>query len=103
MNGTHQGSYPGVVFFPGPSFDAAANIDSIGPGHANGGGDIFGRQAAGEEDAVAFCGAAGDLPIEGLAGAAAAAASERVEQDGVRRAKRQQAARPETISERAQP
>ena len=73
----------GAIFFAGAGFDAAGDVDGVGANVEDGFGDVFGGEAAGEDDAVGFCGAAGDGPVGAVAGAAELAGFVGVEEEGV--------------------
>src|SRR5580692_1000153 len=60
----------GAIFFAGAGFDAAGYVYGVGADAQDGFGDVFGREAAGEDDAVSLGGAAGDGPVGAMAGAA---------------------------------
>ena len=49
-----EGAELGGVFLAGPGFDAAGHIHGVGTHDANGFGNIFGREAAGEDDALGW-------------------------------------------------
>ena len=51
----------GAIFFAGAGFDAAGDVDGVGADGEDGFGHVFGGEAAGEDDAVSFCGAAGEV------------------------------------------
>src|SRR5579862_9500001 len=60
----------GAIFFAGAGFDAAGYVYGVGADVEDGFGDVFGGEAAGENDAVGFGGAAGDGPVGAVACAA---------------------------------
>ena len=60
----------GGIFAAGAGFDAAGDIDSVGADDADGFADIFGRETAGEDDAIGLRGNAGEVPVGGGACAA---------------------------------
>ena len=76
----------GGVFDAGGGFDAAGDIDSVGAGEGDGFGDVSGGEAAGEDDREVQerrTSGAERGPVDGLAGAAIAAGSEGVEEEGL--------------------
>lgn len=72
----------GAVLFAGSGFDAAGYVYGVGADVEDGLGDVLGGEAAGEDDAVIFRGAAGDGPVGASAGAAVFAGFGGVEEEG---------------------
>lgn len=70
-----------AVFFARSCFDAAGDIDGVGSDAEDGFGHVFWREAACEDDAMGFCGAAGDSPVGANAGAAVLAGFGGVEEE----------------------
>ncbi len=68
--------------FAGAGFDAAGDVYGVGADVEDGFGDVFGGEAAGEDDAVGFGGAAGDGPVGASASAAVFAGFCGVEEEG---------------------
>ena len=72
----------GAILFAGGGFDAAGDVDGVRADVEDGFGDVFGCEAAGEDDAVGFGGAAGDGPVGAVAGAAELVFRAGVEEEG---------------------
>src|SRR5882757_2925754 len=70
-----------MIFLAGLGLDAAGNIDSIGTHNANGLSDVLHLEAARKNNTVRGGGAAGQVPIRGLAGAAILAGACGIEQE----------------------
>src|SRR5258708_25688558 len=60
---------PGLIFFAGLRFQATGDVDPIRTNNPNGLRDVFDLQAAGQNDTVRSSGAAGGIPVRGLAAA----------------------------------
>src|SRR5712692_1015720 len=70
---------PGVIFFAGLRFQAAGDVDPIRTNNTNGLRNVFDLQAAGQNDTVRSSGAAGEVPVSGLAGATILACARAIE------------------------
>jgi len=62
-----KGAELAVVFDAGAGFDSAGHVDGAGSDGEDGCADVFRSEAAGEDDAMGFCGARGDGPVESFA------------------------------------
>jgi hypothetical protein len=73
---------PSVIFLAGLRFDTASDVDAVGPHETNGFRDVFDLETAGKNDTTRGGGAAGEVPIGGLAGAPILACTGSVEEKG---------------------
>ncbi len=71
----------GGVFEAGGEFEAAGGVDAVRIDDADGGFDVVGPEASGEDDAAAGRRVAGDIPVERLARASRLPFHERVEEE----------------------
>jgi hypothetical protein len=69
------------IFFAGAGFDAAGHIDGKWADDTDGFGNVFGSEAARENDAVRLGSATSEVPVAGGAAAAVLAGERRVEKE----------------------
>jgi hypothetical protein len=77
-----EGSEFDGIFFSWAGFYAAGYVYGVGTNDADGFGYVFGRESAGEDDALGLRGAASEVPVAGGAAAAVLAGSGRIEEEG---------------------
>jgi len=77
-----EGAELGGIFFAGAEFDATGHIDGVGADDADGFGDVFGSESAGEDDALGLRSGAREVPVAGCAAAAVVAGESGVQQKG---------------------
>src|SRR5580692_9575866 len=88
----NEGIDAGGIFLAGTFFDATGDVDPPGAQGGDGFGDVFGSEAAGEDDARASgCGGHGfrkedfvdEGPVDGAAGASGGGGRFRIDEDSV--------------------
>src|SRR5229473_3455818 len=73
---------PGVIFFAGLRFQAAGDVNAVWTNDTNGVRDVLYLESAGQNDTAVRGGAAGEVPISGLSGAAILARASSIEKKG---------------------